>query len=161
MSMLHVYTACQCPHCMSMSILHFHVYATCPCLCNMFMSMVHVQVRAAVHVHAACQCPCFKFMSVLYVHVHAAGTVRRIYWDMQDGHGHPAWTWTASQTWACSMKMNLKLVLDMHVFISMFMSTVAMGTARSPGFVSFFKSFSLMSLLFASYHLLYSLRIIR
>jgi hypothetical protein len=59
------------------------------------------------------------------------------------------------------MEMNLKQVLDMYVFISMSMSTVTMGTARSPGFLSFFKSFSVMSLLFASYNSLYPLRIIR
>ncbi len=71
MLQVHVHTACPCPRCMSMSILHVQVNGACPCSCPccMLMSMLHVHVHA--HVHAACPCPCCMSMSMLHVHVHA------------------------------------------------------------------------------------------
>jgi hypothetical protein len=86
-------------------------------------------------------------------HEHAAGH------DMQQRHGHAAWKWHAAYTGtcsmdkdiqhghglqhrqgACSMEMDMQQVLDVNVFISMSMSTVAMGTARSPDLKKKFSS---------------------
>ncbi len=66
--MLHVFvrSSCQCPCCMSMSLLHVLAHAACLYPCCMFISMLHVQD------HAACPCLWYMSMSILHVHVRAA-----------------------------------------------------------------------------------------
>jgi hypothetical protein len=60
--------------------------------------------------------------------------------------GHAVWARISSMDIdcsidkACSMEMDMQQVLDMNVFMSMSMSTVAMGTAQSPGPKKFFSS---------------------
>jgi hypothetical protein len=72
MSILHVYTACQCQYCMSMSILHFHVYATCQCLWCMSRSVLLSTSRLQVNVHATSPYPCCMFMFMQQGHRYAA-----------------------------------------------------------------------------------------
>jgi hypothetical protein len=86
LSMLHGYSAGQCPHavhvhmdaaclrpcpcrcCASLSMPHVHADAACPCPCCMSISTLYV------HVHAACPCPYFMSISVLHVNVRVAST---------------------------------------------------------------------------------------
>jgi hypothetical protein len=43
-------------------------------------------------------------MQQRHEHVAYVEIIRSIYWDMQYGYEHPAWTWT----WTCSMKMDMQ-----------------------------------------------------
>jgi hypothetical protein len=78
---VHVYAACLCPFCMSVSMLDVHVHAArpWPCCMSMSMFMLHVHFHAVCTclwymsiVHAACRCPrpCPFCTSILCYPVH-------------------------------------------------------------------------------------------
>jgi hypothetical protein len=91
------------------SMLHAHVYAACPCPCCVSLSMRYVRV------HAACLCQCCMFKSMSHGLGHAAMDLNRQHW-----HGHAAWKSTSSmdldmqqhalghaaRTCTCSMNMD-------------------------------------------------------
>jgi hypothetical protein len=93
MSILHVHTACPCPYCLFMSLLHLHVHGACPGPCCQSMSMLLSMSMLQVHVHAVCSCPCSRDIDMQHRRGHPAwACTRSMCCDMQQGHKHAART---------------------------------------------------------------------
>ncbi len=79
----HVHSVCQCPCCLSRSMVHVHVHGACSCLAAcLWCTSVHVlgacpyawfMAMPMLHVlvHGACPCPWCMSMPMVHGHVHA------------------------------------------------------------------------------------------